>query len=48
MKTKFHENYWQSMILIAQNLDNRYISAEDAEADMAKAKALLESQIPQR
>ena len=48
VKTKFHENYWQSMILIAQNLDNRYISAEDAEADMAKAKALLESQIPQR
>lgn len=46
VKTKFHENYWQSMILIAQNLDNRYISAEDAEADMAKAKALLESQIP--
>ena len=48
VKTKFHENYWQSMILIAQNLDNRYISAEDAEADMAKAKALLESQILQR
>ena len=48
VKTKFHENYWQSMILIAQNLDNRYISAEDAEADMAKSKALLESQIPQR
>ena len=48
VKTKFHENYWQSLILIAQNLDNRYISAEDAEADIAKAKALLESQLPQR
>jgi hypothetical protein len=41
---KADEDYWQSVIAISRNLDNRYISPEDAKASLAEAERQLTAQ----